>query len=67
VQEVRQRPSTIPLRWSGQNWGNISVYIKDARAEELPLVGGGEHEAIVLGWRALSGPRAELRSSVSPG
>jgi hypothetical protein len=90
--------ATIPLWWMGQNCWNISVYIKDARAQELPLVGGGEHDwthllgqagwlardqviggwvyftgvvlyaaAIVLGWRALWGARAELRSSASPG
>jgi hypothetical protein len=36
--------ATIPLWWLGQNCWNISVYIKDARAQELPLVGGGEHD-----------------------
>jgi hypothetical protein len=42
--------ATIPLWWLGQNCWNISVYIKDARAEELPLVGGGEHDwALLLG------------------
>ena len=36
--------STIPLFWVGQNMFNISVYVKDARAMELPLVtvGGGD-------------------------
>ena len=29
---------------------NVSVYVKDARALELPLVGGGEHDwAYLLG------------------
>jgi hypothetical protein len=42
--------ATVPLWWLGQNCWNISVYIKDARAEELPLVGGGEHDwALILG------------------
>lgn len=42
--------ATVPLWWLGQNCWNISVYIKDARAEELPLVGGGEHDwALLLG------------------
>ncbi|HEX2249314.1 MAG TPA: hypothetical protein VHH32_03150 [Gemmatimonadales bacterium] len=46
--------ATIPLWWAGQNCWNISVYIKDARAQALPLVGGGEHDWAVLleqwGW-----------------
>jgi hypothetical protein len=36
--------ATVPLWWLGQNCWNISVYIKDPRAQELPLVGGGEHD-----------------------
>ena len=36
--------ATVPLWWLGQNCWNISVYIKDARTQELPLVGGGEHD-----------------------
>lgn len=36
--------STVALFWVGQNLLNISVYVKDAAAMELPLVniGGGE-------------------------
>ena len=42
--------ATVPLWWLGQSCWNVSVYIKDARAQELPLVGGGEHDwAILLG------------------
>ena len=42
--------ATVPLWWLGQNCWNISVYIKDARAQELPLVGGGEHDwGLLLG------------------
>ena len=42
--------ATVPLWWLGQNCWNISVYIKDARTQALPLVGGGEHDwAILLG------------------
>lgn len=42
--------ATVPLWWLGQNCWNVSVYIKDARAEELPLVGAGEHDwALLLG------------------
>ena len=46
--------ATVPLWWLGQNCWNVSVYIKDATAQELPLVGGGEHDWAVLldqhGW-----------------
>jgi hypothetical protein len=46
--------ATVPMWWLGQNCWNISVYIKDARAQELPLVGGGEHDWTYLlslwGW-----------------
>jgi hypothetical protein len=42
--------ATIPLWWIAQNCWNISVYIRDARTQELPLVGGGEHDwAFLLG------------------
>jgi hypothetical protein len=42
--------ATVPLWWVGQNCWNISVYVQDARAQELPLVGGGEHDwANILG------------------
>lgn len=37
--------ATIPLFWLGQSMINVSVYVKDARAMELPLVsigGGGD-------------------------
>jgi hypothetical protein len=40
--------ATVPLWWLGQNCLNIAVYIKDARAQELPLVGGGEHDWTLL-------------------
>ena len=40
--------ATVPLWWLGQNCLNIAVYIKDARAQELPLVGGGEHDWTML-------------------
>jgi hypothetical protein len=42
--------SAVLLWWVGQNLWNISVYLKDARSMELPLVGGGEHDwAYILG------------------
>ena len=46
--------ATVPLWWVGQNCWNISVYVKDARTQALPLVGGGEHDWALLldrwGW-----------------
>ncbi|HEY2378025.1 MAG TPA: hypothetical protein VGH98_18770 [Gemmatimonadaceae bacterium] len=42
--------ATVPLWWLAQNLWNISVYVRDARTQELPLVGGGEHDwAYLLG------------------
>ena len=40
--------ATVPLWWLGQNCWNIATYVKDARAQELPLVGGGEHDWALL-------------------
>ena len=34
----------ICVFWAGENLVNISVYIKDAIPQILPLVGGGEHD-----------------------
>jgi hypothetical protein len=41
--------------WAAQNLFNIARYMADARARELPLVGGGEHdfEYIFTRWGAL--------------
>lgn len=36
--------ATVPLWWAGQNCFGIARYVSDARAQELPLVGGGEHD-----------------------
>ncbi|HKA90310.1 MAG TPA: hypothetical protein VKE22_21760 [Haliangiales bacterium] len=46
--------------WLFENFFNIARYAADARAQLLPLVGGGEHdwENILLRWRALD---ADLR------
>jgi len=41
---------SIVLAWVAQNLWNIARYAADARAQELPLVGGGEHDwAYMLG------------------
>jgi hypothetical protein len=51
-----QHAASVALWWIGQNCANISVYAADARAQELPLVGGGEHDWAYLlghfGWLA---------------
>ena len=48
--------ATVALWWVAQNCWNVSVYMADARAQELPLVGGGEHDWAYLlgrlGWLA---------------
>lgn len=43
------------LVWLNENLWNISRYVADARAQELPLVGGGEHDwtEILSRWNAL--------------
>ena len=45
-----QYAASVALWWIGQNCGHIAVYVADARAQELPLVGGGEHD-----WEYLLG------------
>lgn len=40
--------ASVPLWWVGQNCWHISVYAADARAQELPLVGGGEHDWFLM-------------------
>lgn len=40
--------------WFFQNFLNIARYMADARLQELPLVGGGEHDwATLFGWWGL--------------
>ena len=49
-----QHGASVALWWVGQNCANVSIYAADARAQELPLVGGGEHDWFYLlshfGW-----------------
>jgi hypothetical protein len=42
--------------WLFENWLNIARYMGDARARELPLVGGGDHDwfNIFFRWDALA-------------
>jgi len=39
--------ASLVLFWIGENWINISVYAKDARARNIPLHGG---EAVTHDW-----------------
>jgi hypothetical protein len=48
--------ATVMLWWIAQNFWNIARYVADAQAEELPLVGGGEHD-----WAYLLGRMGVLR------
>jgi hypothetical protein len=50
VRRGDQHAASVALWWVAQNCGNIAVYVADARAQELPLVGGGEHD-----WEYLLG------------
>ena len=50
------------LWWVAQNLWNISVYIADARTQNLPLVGGGEHD-----WAYLLGQAGWLTRDVAIG
>ncbi len=38
------------LIWFFENWLNIARYMADARAQDLPLVGGGDHD-----WNTIFG------------
>lgn len=42
--------------WFFENWLNIARYMADARTQELPLVGGGDHDwATILGrWNLMA-------------
>jgi len=42
--------AAVAVWWLAQNCWNVAVYVQDAQAQELPLVGGGEHDwAYLLG------------------
>ena len=46
---------SVALLWFFENLVNIARYVADARAQRLPLVGGGEHDwaNILSSWGAL--------------
>lgn len=54
---LRRQPHAVAVAavWLCQNLMNIARYMADARAQELPLVGGGEHDFlhIFTRWDAL--------------
>jgi len=55
----RQRqpvPFAAAWIWFFENWLNIARYMADARALELPLVGGGDHDwnTILTRWNLLA-------------
>lgn len=41
--------SAIALFWTGQNFMDVSVYVKDASTQSLPLIGGEHDWAYLLG------------------
>jgi hypothetical protein len=55
---VRRQPIglAVCVAWLGENLLNIARYVADARKQELPLAGGGEHDwtNILLRWNALT-------------
>jgi hypothetical protein len=60
-----QYAASVVLWWVGQNLWNISVYIKDARSMDLPLVGGGVHDwTFLLGETALLPHDQEIGQAV---
>jgi hypothetical protein len=38
------KSADLTLAWVGQNFWGIGRYMADARAQELPLLGSGEHD-----------------------
>ncbi|MEJ2679687.1 MAG: ATP-binding cassette domain-containing protein, partial [Gemmatimonadota bacterium] len=49
VVQSNRYAATVMMWWIAQNFWNISVYMRDARTQLLPLVGGGEHDWAYLG------------------
>ena len=53
--------SAVSLFWAGQNFFGISVYIKDARAMDLPLVSVGGGEDTIHDWNYMLSKLGLLR------
>ena len=62
LRRADRHAASVTLWWIAQNCWNISVYIRDARSQELPLVGGGEHD-----WAYLLGHLGRLRQDQAIG
>ena len=54
--------ASVALWWLAQSSWNVARYVQDARAQELPLVGGGEHD-----WAYLLGEMGWLRQDIAIG
>lgn len=52
--------ASVALWWFAQSSWNVARYVQDARAQELPLVGGGEHD-----WAYLLGELGWLRQDIA--
>lgn len=39
-----EHSASVALWWVSQNLWNVAIYVADAQEQELPLVGGGEHD-----------------------
>jgi hypothetical protein len=39
-----EHSASVALWWVAENLWNVAIYIADAQEQELPLVGGGEHD-----------------------
>ncbi len=64
--QTNRYAATVMMWWVAQNLWNISVYIRDARGQLLPLVGGGEHDwAYLLGRLGLLRFDEQIASAVS--
>ena len=50
--------------WAAQNGWDVAVYVADARAESLPLVGGGEHDwaFLLMRWNLLAADHTIARA-----
>jgi len=62
LRRADRHAASVTLWWIAQNCWNISVYVRDARSQELPLVGGGEHD-----WAYLLGRLGRLRQDQAIG
>ena len=63
VRRGDRHAASVALWWVGQNCWNVARYVADARAQELPLVGGGEHDWAFLleTWGLLARDQAIAR------